>query len=182
MTENILSISIMPIEILASHFAITLRQFTINDAPHIFVLINNNRKHFEQFVDTTSKKYPTLKSVEESILHPKNEDRLRFGIWDSQNQFLGSINLTPDEDNEKRGEIGYYLSPNHTGKGHMLNSLLTLSTYAFTKRGYEELYGKVHEDNIASQKVLMKAGFKETGEEIDEKTKIRSVIFTLKKP
>jgi RimJ/RimL family protein N-acetyltransferase len=171
-----------PIEIPACHFGITLRQFTIDDAPYIFILINNNRKHFEQFGDTTSEKYKALSDVEESILQPKNEKRLRFGIWNDKDKFIGSINLTPDEDNTKRGEIGYYLSPHHTGKGHMLNSLLTLATYAFTKGGYEELYGKVHENNVASQKVLMKAGFKETGEEIDEKTRTRSIIFTVKKP
>jgi len=176
--EKVLVIS-KPIEIPAPHFGITLRQFTIDDAPHIFILINNNREHFEQFGDTTSEKYKTLTEVGESILHPKNEERLRFGIWNEKQEFVGSINLTPDEKNKQRGEIGYYLSPHHTGKGHMLNSLLTLTAHAFTKQGYEELYGKVHEDNIASQKVLMKAGFKETGEEIDEKTKIRSIIFTL---
>lgn len=169
-------------EIPAKHFGITLREFNIEDAPHIFILINNNRKHFEQFGDTTSKKYKSLNDVEDSIVHPKNRDRLRFGIWNSNNEFIGSINLTPDEGNNKRGEIGYYLSPHHTGKGHMLNSLLTLTTHAFTKFGYQELYGKVHEKNIASQKVLMKAGFVETGEEIDEETKIRSIVFTLKKP
>lgn len=171
-----------PIEIPAPHFEIALRQFTIEDAPHIFILINNNRKHFEQFRDTTSDKYRTLQSVEESILNPKNPDRLRFGIWNDKSEFIGSINLTPDEDNDKRGEIGYYLSPKHTGKGHMLNAVITLATYAFNTKEYTELYGKVHPDNIASQKVLLKAGFKETGEEIDEETGQKSIVFTLKKP
>ena len=171
-----------PIIIPAHHFGIILRQFTIEDAPHIFALIDNNRDHFKQFGDTTSDKYPTQKSVVESILRPKNLNRLRFGIWDKQGQLLGSINLTPDEDNHKQGELGYYLSPNHTGRGHMINSLQTLVTYAFTKLEYKKLYGKVHKDNIASQKVLIKVGFKETGEETDKKTKTRSIVFTLKKP
>lgn len=180
--EKILVTASNRIEIAAPHFAITLRQFTLDDATHIFTLIDNNREHFKQFGDTTSDKYPTLTSVEESISNPKNTDRLRFGIWNDKSEFLGSINLTPDEDNNKRGEIGYYLSPNHTGKGHMLKAVLTLATYAFNTKEYAELYGKVHPDNIASQKVLLKAGFKVTGEEIDKETGQRSIIFTLKRP
>lgn len=164
----------IPIVIEAKHFGITLHQFTIEDAPHIFILINNDREHFKQFGDTTSKKYKTLKDVEESILHPENRERLRFGIWDNNNEFVGSINLTPDKDNHKRGEVGYYLSPHHTGKGHMLNSVLTLATHAFNKLRYDELYAKVHKKNISSQKVLLKAGFEETSE--NKKNKIYTLV------
>ena len=164
-----------PMEILAPHFSITLRQFTIGDSAHIFNLINRNRNHFSQFGDETADKYKTLRDVENSILNPKNPDRLRFGVWNDKGEFVGTINLTPDKNNSHRGEIGYYLGPEFIGKGNMLNSVLTLSEYAFYHLGYEELYGKIHPDNIASQKVLLKAGFKETGEEEKDK------LFTLRK-
>ena len=94
-------------------------------------MINRNRGHFSQFGDETADKYKTLRDVEESILNPKNPNRLRFGVWSSGGEFVGSINLTPDKDNGQRCEIGYYLGPEYIGKGYMLNSVLTLSTYGF---------------------------------------------------
>jgi RimJ/RimL family protein N-acetyltransferase len=163
-----------PIEILVRSTGIRLKQFTASDSQAVFELIDKNRDHLSQFGDTTAEKYKSVESVEKSISNPKNPDRLRFGIWNEKQEFVGSVNLTPDEKNKQRGEIGYYLSPKHTGKGHMLNAVLTLVTYAFTKGEYEELYGKVHKDNIGSQKVLLKSGFIESGS-IDG-----DLIFTLK--
>ena len=180
MTEERLLQTAKPIEIPAPHFGITLRQFSLSDAPHIFILINKNRKHLSRFGDTTSKKYPTLASVENSITNPSNPDRLRFGIWNNKHKFVGSINLTPDEDNAKKGEVGYYLGREFTGRGYMLNATLTLATYAFYHRGIDELYAKVDLQNDASAKVLEKAGFRETGKTMEDGRE--TIIFTLRKP
>lgn len=169
------------LEIPAKHFGITLRQFSIDDAPTIFNLINRNREHLSRPWDDTADKYKTLTSVEESILHPKNEDRKRFGIWNDQGEYVGTINITPDEDNPKRAEIGYYLGKESTGHGYILKSLLTLSTWAFNNRGIDEVYLKIDSENIPSSKVATKANFKETGREINEKRRT-DIVFTLVKP
>lgn len=161
------------IEIPSDSRLVTLRQFSLADAQHIFKLINKSREHLSQFGDETAAKYPTLRSVEDSITNPKNPKRLRFGVWSNKNVLVGSINLTPDENNPKRAEIGYYLGAKHMGKGYMTEAVITLTEWAFSYRGFKELYAKVHKDNAASAKVLLKSEFKETGRDKDE------IIFTL---
>jgi len=162
------------IEILSPDGKLSLIQFTPKDAQEIFELIDRNREHLSQNNEDTAKKYPTLESVEESILHPTNPNRLRFAIRDSQGVFLGSINLTPEKDNPQKGEIGYYLGKEATGKGYATQAVNLLTDYAFDKLNYQELYGIVAITNDPSKKVLQKAGYEETGTEFS--------LFTKRKP
>jgi ribosomal-protein-serine acetyltransferase len=162
-----------PIEILVKSTGIRLKQFTASDSEAIFELIDRNRSHLSQFGDTTAEKYKTIESVEESISNPKNPDRLRFGIWDN-GVLVGSVNLTPDDDDKTKGEIGYYLGAEFTGKGYMIKAVTTLTEFAFKNLGYKEIYGKAHKDNIGSQKVLLKSGFIENGLTNED------LIFTLR--
>lgn len=161
------------IEILVASTGMKLKEFTECDSQAIFELIEKNRDHLSQFGDTTSEKYKTVESVKESISNPKNPDRLRFGIWDN-GVLVGSVNLTPDDDDKTKGEIGYYLGSEFTGKGYMIKAVTTLSEFAFKNLGYKKIYGKVHKDNIGSQKVLIKSGF------IDGGSVDGDLIFTLK--
>lgn len=150
-----------PLEINSEDSAVTLRQFTPQDAADIFNLIDQSRDHLSQHGDTTAEKYPDLESVKESIEHPKNPNRLRFGIRNLEGQLVGSINLTPDAEDPQRGEVGYYLGQAYTGKGYMGSALTALTGFAFSDLQYETLYGKVQEDNAASARVLERAGFRE---------------------
>lgn len=169
-----------PIEILIGSTGIRLKQFTHSDSQAIFELIDRNREHLSQFGDTTAEKYKTVESVEESISNPKNPNRLRFGIWDN-GVLVGSVNLTPEEDDKTKGEIGYYLGAEFKGKGYMIKAVTTLTEFAFKNLGYKEIYGIVHLENFASQQVLKKSGFENGGEVIGKYTKEKSVVLTLKK-
>ena len=88
---------------------------------------------------------------------------MRFGIRNKEVTHIGTINLTPDEDNPKRGEVGYYLGEEFTGKGYTKEALVALVDHAFRDLGYEELYAKVKPAKVASKKVLLSDGFVESG-------------------
>lgn len=169
------------VEIIHRSTRIRLKQFTASDSQAIFELIDRNRSHLSQFGDTTAEKYKDVESVKESISNPKNPDRLRFGIWDN-GVLVGSFNLTPDEEDKTKGEIGYYLGSEFTGKGYMIKAVTTLSEFAFKSLNYKEIYGIVHAENIASQSVLIKSGFENNGEVIGKYSKEKCIVFTLKKP
>jgi ribosomal-protein-serine acetyltransferase len=151
-----------PIEIKSSDGEITLRQFTPQDSEEIFALIDGNRSHLSQFGDDTSEKYPTLETVRDSIERPKNPERLRFAIRNKQKQLVGSINLTPDEDNPTTGETGCYLGAEFQKKGYMGKSVQMLTAYAFNTLNYKTIYGDITVGNTASINVLLKAGYRET--------------------
>jgi len=140
--------------------AVVLRQLTIEDAPAYFNAVDANREHLSQFGDTTAQKYPTLESVQESILNPTNPDKLRLGIWD-EDTFVGSINLTPEEDGSE-AEIGYWLDARHTGKGYATVATRALANYA--KNKFPKVRAEVAEGNEASVRVLERVGFEQTAQ------------------
>lgn len=161
-----------PLEIKSQTSRLSLRQFTPTIARDVFDLIDRNRGHLSQFGDETAEKYPSYESLLESIVNPKNPKRLRFAMRNSEGAVVGSINLTPDSDNPKKGEVGYYLGSEYQGMGFAADATKLLSEFAFAKLGYTEIYAKIHPDNKGSQKVVAKAGYKETG------TKDGDLLFT----
>lgn len=134
---------------------VELRRLTFDDAPYYFGAVDANREHLSQFGDETASKYPDLNAVEESIKNPDNPNKLRYGIWDGE-QFVGSINLTPDEDHED-AEIGYWIDSRYTGHGYATLATRALAKYAQTR--FDRVTADVHADNMASRRVLEKAGF-----------------------
>lgn len=153
-----------------------LRIFRLEDSPVIFSLINRNREHLSQHGDITSAKYPTEESVFKSITEPANPDKLRYGIWTPDNEYVGTINFTPDKDNPKSGEIGYYVGQEYGGKGYATDATMALTKF-LQNHGWTEPYAKIHKNNFTSQKVLQKAGYM-ANPGVDEEDNIR---FTLVK-
>lgn len=141
--------------------SVTLRPLTEADAEPYFQLIDYDRDHLSQFGDATAEKYHTVDDVLNSLTDPENPFKLRFGVWDNETM-VGSINLTPLED--KRAEIGYWVGKQFIGNGYAPDALNTLSKFAFTDLGYDELEAEAVRENNASQRVLEKAGFEQTGE------------------
>jgi RimJ/RimL family protein N-acetyltransferase len=140
---------------------IRLRQFTEADVEELFWLIDESRIHLSQFDDPTAGKYPDLARVQESIINPKNPDRLRFGIWD-EDVLVGSINITPRR--RGRAEIGYWLGAGYVGLGYMTKATEAIVEYGATQLGYKEIIAKTHPRNTDSMAVLRRAGFAPTGE------------------
>ncbi len=136
---------------------IRLKQLQLQDAPTYFDLVDFDRKHLSQFDDDTARKYPDIRSVVESILHPQDPEKLRFGIWNGSTM-VGSINLIPQENDE--AEIGYWVGKEHTGHGYATKSVKALSKYAFEVLGKSRLTANVFWGNDASRRTLEKAGYK----------------------
>ena len=155
-----------PIEIVREDLGVTLRQFTVSDSGEIFKLIDGNREHLSQHGDDTAGKYKILQDVVDSIEKPSNPAKLRFAIRNKEGVYVGTINLTPES--STRAEIGYYLGREFTGKGYITKAAQALTDYAFMNLGYQELFGKVHKDNIASFRVLERAGYKLSRQEAEK--------------
>lgn len=135
---------------------VKLMQLTAADAQAYYDLIVYDPDHLRQFRDVTADKYPDVSSVRESIEHPRNPDKLRFGIWDS-GVMVGSINLTPEDDD--RAEIGYWVGKQHAGHGYAVRSTDLLVGYAFSSLGLSEVYANIVVGNEASRKSVEKSGF-----------------------
>lgn len=77
-----------------------------------------------------------------------------------QNLAVGSIGLHLQQDiYRKNAEIGYWLAEPFWGQGIMTKVILEMSSIGFERFEIERIYARPFENNLASQKCLVKAGF-----------------------
>src|SRR5881227_3139476 len=60
-------------------------------------------------------------------------------------------------------EVGYRLSPRMWGRGYATEGARALLRYGFDVLGLYRIVGLTHPENLASQRVLCKAGLREAG-------------------
>ena len=58
------------------------------------------------------------------------------------------------------GEIGYWLSEKHWGKGIMSDAVAAMVAYAFSETSWLRLFACIYENNPSSMRVLEKNGFR----------------------
>lgn len=61
-------------------------------------------------------------------------------------------------------EIGYGLLPKFWGKGYASEAVKAITEWASRQQGVKQIEAETDAENIASQKVIIKAGFMPTGE------------------
>jgi len=59
----------------------------------------------------------------------------------------------------KQAEVGYLLVPQGRGKGYAFEALISVAEYAFSQFGFHKLVARVQDENVASSRLLEKAGF-----------------------
>jgi len=76
----------------------------------------------------------------------------------------GSISVLFKHDvNRRSAEVGYFLGRQHWGRGIATAAVHTLTAYAFAHFDLSRLYAVAYEHNLASARVLEKAGFELEG-------------------
>jgi ribosomal-protein-alanine N-acetyltransferase len=87
-----------------------------------------------------------------------------MGIWGmfgkTNNAFIGSCLLRPFDDNPAVLELGYSIEQNLWGQGYASEMAAAMAAHAFTDESIEAVTAITSLPNIASQRVLEKAGFK----------------------
>jgi ribosomal-protein-alanine N-acetyltransferase len=74
-------------------------------------------------------------------------------------KMIGTCGFTEIYEREKRAEVGYVLSPAFHRQGLIPEALEKMMAYGFETLGLLRLEGRFMEDNEASKKVLLRAGF-----------------------
>ena len=77
---------------------------------------------------------------------------------------VGGIGIVLQNDVERIGaEIGYWIGENYWNKGIMTKVVKEMTEYVFLNFPLHKIYAPIFDFNIASQKVLQKAGFEREG-------------------
>jgi ribosomal-protein-alanine N-acetyltransferase len=106
----------------------------------------------------------TQESVRQFLMSQIECGRVLFyGIWSSDNFHVGNIKLGPIDMNHLSGDLGFLIgNRSYWGRGIASSAVEKLSQFAFSL-GLKKITAGAYETNIASIKVLQKAGFKREG-------------------
>ncbi|AIC92954.1 GNAT family N-acetyltransferase [Shouchella lehensis] len=98
----------------------------------------------------------------ESLSREKKGNRFTISLTET-NTVIGSCGFNYLDYENDRGEIGYELDKDYWGLGYMTEALKALVHTGFSQFDLNRIEAKVEPQNVASQAVLKKIGFKEEG-------------------
>lgn len=78
----------------------------------------------------------------------------------NQNQLIGIIGFYRTQHENFRSELGYMLSPDYQNKGYISEAIKTVLAYAFQHLNMHSVNAVIDPNNIPSEKVLVKNGFR----------------------
>lgn len=98
------------------------------------------------------------------ITASRRENRLVFGIETAaRGEFVGCIRIDAEDG---VGDMGYWIAKPHWGKGYAGEAAKRLTRLAFEQLALDVLEAEVMQGNPASEKVLLSAGFTNSGEAV----------------
>ncbi|HTI29475.1 MAG TPA: GNAT family N-acetyltransferase [Methylomirabilota bacterium] len=113
-----------------------------------------------------------LVRAEQLRLRPADEPWLLRPILlrgdDGARTAIGYLNFHGAPDAEGRAEIGYTLLPDARGKGYAIEAVRAAFEWAIEVHGIRRFRAAVAPDNERSRNLILKLGFRQTGEQWDE--------------
>ena len=114
-----------------------------------------------KFLADTLSQLETKQKIEILIKRYEQYD-YSFGLWATiyklNNQLIGRCGVKPLNNKCSELEIAYLLAKEYWGMGLATELAIALKNYGLKKIGCDRLIALIDHDNIASQKVALKAG------------------------
>jgi [ribosomal protein S5]-alanine N-acetyltransferase len=148
---------------------IHIRPLNVKDAEDSLKFQLDNRELFERFSMTRSSDFYTIEVQTERIRkyadHMSRDEEYNLGIFTNDTDTLiGSISLFQVLRGDLQSAfIGYFLDKNNNGKGYTTEAVKLMVEYAFNTIKLHRIEAGVMPHNIASIRVLEKAGFHKEG-------------------
>lgn len=103
----------------------------------------------------------TRESLTKMLQSPKERPRLHYAYavvkQDSQ-EWLGQCGMTVISPQTGEAFVWYSLLPRYWGQGYMAEALRALIHAGFTRFKLNRIFAECHPDNLASERVMQKAG------------------------
>ena len=138
---------------------LVLRQFNDNDGIGIF----NSYINDEKFLYYANKEKVSLEQIKQwlSSIDKKYENKEYYNwvITLKDNEVIGAINLRVDNDNDLVW-LNYAIGNRHNNLGYMTEALNAVKDFGLNNLKVRKIIGGCELNNIASQRVMEKCGFK----------------------
>lgn len=156
-----------------------VRHYTKADADNFFLL--NGDEEIMRYIRPAKSREEADQFLLEVMQYSENFPL--YGRWavneKETGDFVGSFALIPIEKTDKM-QLGYALLKSNWGKGYATELTHAGLAYVFSKTGLDEIYAITEIANIASQKVLVKAGFAPFDETEEDGKKLSRFIYLKK--
>lgn len=100
--------------------------------------------------------------VREQAFAYLNRLALSFAI-EVDGQFAGTIGLHSLKLSDHCAEVGYWIAASHRGKGICTEALITITNFSIDVMRFRRIEALADFDNLASQRVLERAGYSREG-------------------
>ncbi len=148
---------------------IELKQIDHDDGIDIFNTIDSQREYLGKwlpFVEFTKELSYTEEYIESVITAPEDCFEYIFAIR-KQGEFVGIAGFRDTDRQNKKTEIGYWLSENYQKQGIVTKTVQKLSEFAFDTLEMNRIQIRCAVGNIASKKIPQRLGFHFEGIERD---------------
>ena len=143
-----------------------LRQLEIADAEALLDLLVRERAFLDPWEPERSDAFFTLEVQQHGIATLReSEEVVDFGIFLAPgDELVGRIQLTGISRGPfENAFLGYFVAERHNGRGYATEALRQAVDFAFGNLGLHRVQAAVIPRNVASGRVLEKAGFREEG-------------------
>ncbi|MDR2966669.1 MAG: GNAT family N-acetyltransferase [Methanobacteriaceae archaeon] len=140
-----------------------IRKFRKSDVDSLVKHANNY--NVAKFL-TSEFPYPYFKEDAESfIAYISNENPTKVFAIEIEGEAAGAIAITPQEEFERKsGELGYWIAEKYWNNGIASSAIEKIVDYGFKTFDIDRIYATPFIENKASQRVLIKSGFKQESE------------------
>lgn len=140
---------------------LVLRPLEMRDAPQMLLLRSNPKlmKYIPRPLTTTLEE--AKKKIRTMRLSMQKKDNVNWALTLKDNdEMIGVMGFANVYHEHKRAEIGYMILEEHHGKGYLTEIFPKIIEYAFDTMGMHSLEAIIDPRNTASERVLIKLGFR----------------------
>ncbi len=142
-----------------------IKQVELQDAEVLFHVIDSQRNYLRKFlnwIDATQKVEDSQQYIQSCIQQTSRLQAIHFVIRHQQ-KIIGGISLYDWRQDTKIIHLGYWISENFSNQGIVSKCCKRLIDYAFFEIGIEKMQLYFIPENVASERVADKLGFKIEG-------------------
>jgi ribosomal-protein-alanine N-acetyltransferase len=131
------------------------------DAHHLYLLRSNDgvMRYVERpRPQNDDDALANIRSMDQKII---DNEAIAWAIRIKGNpELIGVIGYWRAKPEHYRAEVGYMIMPEYWGRGITSEALMAVLEYGFSEMQLHSVEADINPDNVASRKVLLKAGFK----------------------
>lgn len=154
-----------------------LRCLLMTDSKDILMLRTD--KEVNKYIErSTSRTDKNGKEFIKRISKSRIENSVYYWVisFNENPKLMGTICLWNFNEDKSVAEVGYDLLTEHQGQGIMTEALKAVIKFGFNTAGFKVIEAFTHQDNIASKQLLIKNGFEERKDRVDNEN-ANNIIF-----